>query len=189
MKFFFTMKNLFSVIIISIIFSGCSYHEASLDYAKQKKLSEDTYKNVKIQCVSKDYKDEKLISNINSIITSNMKILGNFQCDNNFKKLSMINPNYAKRSYKMCKYIQANSYLHYSKGTMDNSTFIDIIFEVPRQKRTLGYWGYEYNNDDLILFTHDVSFDKTKSIYALLLEKSVREYINDNKLQCLEINR
>jgi len=162
-----------SVASAVILLSGCTYHSASLDYAKKNGLSENIYSDVKIQCVTKEKLNEK---KINDVIT---KVIGADMyrtCDYDSRSMKKTHPLMGMQKYNACIGL-ANSTIVFSNPEKLSSTVSinNVQTKNMYEKKKYGYWGNEIVGDKTILFTH-----------GDILDIALESYVKTNNMECGE---
>jgi hypothetical protein len=162
-----------SVASAVILLSGCTYHSASLDYAKKNGLSEDIYSDVKIQCVTKEKLNGK---KNNDMIT---KAIGEDMystCDYDSRSMKKTHPLMGMQKYNACIGL-ANSTNVYSNPEKLSSTVTinNVQTKNMYEKKEFGYWGNETVGNKTILFTN-----------GGILDTALANYVKNNNMECGE---
>jgi len=159
-----------------ILLSGCTYHSASLEYAKKNGLSEDIYSDVKIQCVTND----KL--NGNKIRSSITKAIGESMysdCDYDSRSMRKTHPQMGMMKYNACIGLANSTNVMSDPEKINETTTVNHIHTKNMYKqKEHGYWGNETVGNKTILFTN-----------GGILDAALANYVKNNQLNCENIKQ
>ncbi len=163
-----------SVVSTVVLLSGCTYHSASLDYAKKNGLSVNIYSDVKIQCVTNDkLNGRKIRSSITKAIGESMYS----DCDYDSRSMRKTHPQMGMMKYNACIGLANSTNVMSDPEKIDETTTINHINTKNMYKqKEHGYWGNETVRNKTIIFSH-----------GDILDKALEDYVVDNQLHCENI--
>ena len=165
-----------SAVSAVVLLSGCTYHSASLDYAKKNGLSEDIYSDVKIQCVTNDkLNGSKIKSSIIKAIAESMYS----DCDYDSRSMRKTYPQMGMMKYNACIGLANSTNVMSDPEKINETTTVNHIHtkNMYKQKK-YGYWGNETVETKTIIFSH-----------GDILDTALANYVKDNQLNCENIKQ